>query len=210
MKRLLSIVIIIGIIAYITVQFLKDRRFNPPSDYDFPISENIDKEFYDRTVVKDYYQAALEVGTFARAMWRDKLIDVRTPKVGDEKNKAAAEYYNSLIATAQWLQDKLEDSKRYKDQGYNDTQIKMIMEHGLTPDDLELESKMYLADLRRGSTGAPVWELQKMLNQSGDSIPEDGLYNQITVNRVREFQRNNNLYPSGQMDLNTLKALLKQ
>ena len=85
----------------------------------------------------------------------------------------------------------------------------MIIEKGLTPEDIRIKQKYYLIGLKRGSSGAEVWELQKMLNTTGDSIPEDGLYNQITINRVRDFQRQNDLFPSGEIDKNTLRALLK-
>ncbi len=208
MKRLLSIVIIIGIIAYILVQFLKDRRFNPPSAYDYEISQTIDTDYYDPSVVKEYYKTALEVGSYARSLWNNDKIDVRFMDKAREKSKEATAYFESLQATAMWLETKLEKSKEWKDLGYTDDDVQ-LMEQGLTKKDLELRSKAHLIGLKRGTNGAPVWELQKMLNLSGDSIPEDGLFNQITVNRVREFQRANNLFPSGEIDKQTLQALLK-
>ena len=107
MKRLLSIVIIIGIIAYITVQFLKDRRFNPPSDYDYPVSELIDKDYHDPMVVKQYYKTALEVGSYARSLWNNEKIDVRFPDKARKKSKEATEYWEQLNVTAKWLEDKL-------------------------------------------------------------------------------------------------------
>ncbi len=209
MKRLLAIAIIIGIIAYIAVQFLKDRRFNVPSDYDFEISQNIDKDFYDPSVLKEYYGTVLEVGTFARSMWRTYTFDVRSPDADNPEEVLKSDYYNQLRETALFLQDKLEKSKVYKEQGYTNPEIKLIMEQGLTPEDLRLRENAHMFGLSRGSSGSAVWELQKMLNALGDSIPEDGIFNLITTNRLREFQSQNNLFPSGEVDEKTLKALLK-
>lgn len=209
MKRLLAIAIILGIIAYIAVQFLKDRRFNVPSDYDMEISQNIDKDFYDPSVLKEYYGTVLEVGTFARSMWRTYTFDVRSPDETDPEEQLRSDYYNQLRETALFLQAKLETSKGYKDQGYSNSEIKSLIEQNMTPEDLRLRKHGYMFGLSRGSSGAAVWELQKMLNTLGDSIPEDGIFNLITTNRLKEFQTQNDLFPSGEVDEKTLKALLK-
>lgn len=210
MKRLIVILAVLGIIAYATVHYLKDRRFNPPSKYyDFPVSEQIDTDFYNPVVIKDYYSTILEIGNFARSSWNYDGVDVLSPDFEKEKDNLKAQYFIKLKATAKMLQDKLELSKKYRDQGYSKEQIQMIMEKGLTPKDLELREKVYLLGLSRGSNGAGVWELQKMLNTLEDSIPEDGIFNLITTNRLKEFQSKNNLFPSGEVDENTLKALLK-
>jgi peptidoglycan hydrolase-like protein with peptidoglycan-binding domain len=210
MKRLIVILAILGIIAYATVHYLEDRRFNPPSKYyDFPVSEQIDTEFYNPNVIKEYYGTILEIGNFARSSWNYDGVDVLSPDYGKTEDKLKAKYYAALRQTAMMLEDKLEESKRLKDLGYNNEQIKMLMEQGLTEEDLLLREKSYLLGLARGANGATVWELQKLLNIEGDSIPEDGIFNLITTNRLKEFQNNNNLFPSGEVDLNTLKALLK-
>ena len=209
MKRLLSIVIILGIIAYVTVQVIKDRRFNAPSDYDYPISEEIDTDYYDPAVVKEYYATALEVGTYGRSAWRTDFHDVLAPSENDQAEQNKAKYYQQLRVTAKHLEDVLIRSKALKQQGYSNKQIEMLDKHDITPDNLRLKEKYYLVGLNRGSNGASVWELQKMLNSIGDSIPEDGIFNLITVNRLKEYQSANNLFPSGEVDENTLKALLK-
>jgi hypothetical protein len=104
MKRLLTMVILAGIISYIVVQYLKDRRFNPPSAYDYPISETIDKEYYDTLILKEYYKVVLEVGAYARSMWNHDRIDVRFMDRENHESTQATEYYNLLRATAQMLE----------------------------------------------------------------------------------------------------------
>lgn len=209
MKRLLTIVIIIGIIAYILVQFLKDRRFNPPSPYDHPVSQKIDTDYYDPLLLKEYYKTVYEVGTYARALWRNNRIDVRLIDNEDPDEIKAAEYYNQLKATADLLQVKLEKSAELRAQGYTKFEVKAYFENGLTLEDLAFRKNAHMLGLKRGDSGAAVWEVQKLLNQEGDSIPEDGLFNQITTARLKQFQQDNNLYPSGEVDETTLKALIR-
>lgn len=209
MKRLLAILIVIAILVYAYFNYVEDRRFNPPSDYDYPVSEQIDTEYYDSTVIRDYYETVLEIGNFARSSWTHDGIDVKSPDYEKHMDKLKADYYKSLRAAARMLENRLERSKRLKDQGYNNAQVKMIIENGLTPEDLELRKNSYLLGLTVGSSGSAVWDLQKMLNALGDSIPEDGIFNLITTNRLKEFQSQNNLFPSGEVDEKTLKALLK-
>lgn len=209
MKRLLTIVILLGVISYIAVQYLKDRRFNPPSAYDYPISEQIDKDYYDQMVVKEYYKTALEVGSYARSLWNNDGIDVRYMDKENFESTQATDYYELLQATAMLLENKLIKSAELKSQGYTNKQIKLIVEDGLTPDDIEYMSKAHLLGLSIGSNGQDAMELQRMLNAKGDSIPVDGIFNTITRYRLRVFQTDNGLYPSGQVDKKTLKALLK-
>lgn len=209
MKRLLILLIVLGICSYLAVQYFKDRRFNPPSDYDYPISEQIDKDFYDPTVLKTYYQTALEIGTYARALWHSEGIDVRFL---DQENIASIEavnYYNQLIVTAKQIENQLVRAKSLKDEGFENREIRMIMEQGLTPEEISLRQHAHLLNLKMGDTGAHVWELQKLLNQYGDSIPEDGIFNRMTQRRLMEFQVKSELFASGTVDQKTLKALLK-
>ncbi|MBO3698809.1 peptidoglycan-binding protein [Roseivirga sp. E12] len=208
MKRLLTIVILLGVISYIAVQYLKDRRFNPPSAYDYPISEAIDKDYYDQLVVKEYYKTALEVGSYARSLWNNDGIDVRYMDKENFESTQATEYYELLRASAIILENKLLKSAERKKKGYNNDEIKML-EKGITPEDIEFMHKEHLLGLAIGSNGNDAMELQRMLNSKGDSIPVDGIFNTITRYRLRVFQTENGLFPSGQVDKETLKVLLK-
>ncbi|WP_420388574.1 peptidoglycan-binding domain-containing protein [Roseivirga sp.] len=209
MKRLIFIVLLIGIGSYIAVQYLKDRRFNPPSGYDYVISTEIDTDFYDKTVVQQYYKLAYDAGSYARSLWFNDGIDVRMMDRENHESTQATDYYNKLLAAAKQLEDQLEYSKTLRDQGLTKEQIRVVFEQGLTPDDIKFEMHSELVGLKIGDNGARVWELQKLLNTQGDSIPEDGIFNILTRQRLRTFQQSNQLFPSGEVDTKTLKALLK-
>ncbi len=209
MKRLLFIVILIGIVSYVAVQYFKDRRFNPPSAYDYALSENIDADFYDKTVVKEYYKSALEIGMYARSLWRNDQIDVRSIDNEDFESTRATQVYIEMIASTKMLEDQLELSAMLKEQGYTNGEVKMYFEQNLTPEDLQIKRLSNLIGLKIGARGAAVWQLQKLLNTDSDSIPQDGIFNLITTNRLKNFQENSGLFPSGEVDKETLKALIQ-
>lgn len=209
MKRLIFIVLLIGIGSYIAVQYLKDRRFNPPSDYDYPISAEIDTDFYDPEVLQEYYKLTFDVGTYARSLWFNEGIDVLMMDKENYESVQATDYYNRLKSNVVMLEKELIRSKELRDQGFSKEQVKTMMERGLSPEDMTLQNNSHLLGLSIGQSGWRVWELQKILNSKGDSIPEDGIFNILTRQRLRGFQQQNKLFPSGEVDQPTLKALLK-
>ena len=209
MKRLIIIVLLLGLVSYITVQYLKDRRFNPPSSYEYVLSTEIDTDYFDPTVVQQYYKLALDVGSYARSLWNHDGIDVRFMDRENFESTQATDYYNTLISTVKQLEDRLIASKKYREVGYTKDETRIILETGLTPEDIDFEKNSNLLGLKIGDSGALVWELQRLINTKSDSIPEDGIFNVLTRQRLREFQTKNNLFPSGEVDTKTLKALLK-
>ncbi len=160
-------------------------------------------------MLTEYYKTVMEIGTFARSVWRTKGHDVRQIDLDNHDDSLDKEYYEMLKLKAIQLEDELIKSKNLKDQGYTTEQVKLMLKHGMTEDQIRLKAKYYLVGLRLGSYGEYVWELQKLLNALGDSIPEAGIFNLITINRLKKFQSANDLFPSGEVTENTLKALLK-
>ena len=58
-----------------------------------------------------------------------------------------------------------------------------------------------------GSQGSDVTELQKMLNQRGYSLAEDGIFGTATQNAVKDYQKKNNLNVDGIVGTNTWGSL---
>lgn len=63
--------------------------------------------------------------------------------------------------------------------------------------------------LSYGSQGSEVSELQKLLNQNGYSLSEDGIFGSKTQEAVRDYQQKNNLDVDGIVGTNTWGALTK-
>ena len=60
-----------------------------------------------------------------------------------------------------------------------------------------------------GSQGSDVTELQKLLNQNGYSLAEDGIFGTKTQEAVKNYQQKNNLAVDGVVGTNTWGALTK-
>ena len=58
-------------------------------------------------------------------------------------------------------------------------------------------------NLRKGSQGSDVLELQKLLNKNGYNLAEDGSFGSKTLDAVRDFQKNNGLSVDGIVGTNT-------
>ena len=52
-----------------------------------------------------------------------------------------------------------------------------------------------------------IRDAQDALSSNGYTVPLDGILDPITENAIRQFQMNNELSPTGQLDGATLKAL---
>ena len=61
--------------------------------------------------------------------------------------------------------------------------------------------------LSYGSQGSEVTELQKLLNQNGYTLDEDGIFGSKTQEAVRDYQQKNNLDVDGIVGTNTWGAL---
>ena len=61
--------------------------------------------------------------------------------------------------------------------------------------------------LSYGSQGSDVTELQKMLNQRGYSLAEDGIFGNATQDAVKDYQQKNNLSVDGIVGTNTWGSL---
>lgn len=64
-------------------------------------------------------------------------------------------------------------------------------------------------NLRKGSKGSDVTELQKLLNQNGYSLAEDGSFGAKTLAAVKDYQQKNGLAVDGIVGTNTWGALTK-
>ena len=67
---------------------------------------------------------------------------------------------------------------------------------------------MAYSQIKKGSTGSSVEELQRLLNQNGYSLAEDGVFGSETQAAVRDYQRKNGLAVDGIVGTNTWGSLL--
>ncbi|MEL7002305.1 MAG: peptidoglycan-binding domain-containing protein [Bacteroidota bacterium] len=208
MKRLLLVLAIIlcGIVGYF--QYQDYKRFNPPSDYLYPVSNEIDINYFDQLVVQQYYDNAYELAAYGREKWANEGIDVRYP-TNDETSQRASDYYNKKLSITNKLQDLLVYSADLKKKGFNNQQIKEIIESGLSPTTYIILQNTQFIGLKKGDQSNEVWEIQKMFIDLGYEIPKDGKFGPETEAAVIDYQNKNNLFESGAINEITLRTLLK-
>ena len=193
------------IIAYF--QYKKWTKFNPPNSYDYVVSDSIDIGFYDPLILKEYYTSAFEIGSFARRYWYNEGIDVLFP--GEKPHDLeVANQYNRLVAVTKQIEDRLKRSFQLKGQGYTNTEIKQMFENGWTAQHYEaFKAQEYLSNTNFGDINKNVWKLQQRLNEKGFETIVDGNYRIDTRVKLMEFQSENDLFPSGQLDEDTYNLL---
>lgn len=208
MKRLLLILVIVICAVVIYSQYQNYKRFNPPSEYTFTISSEIDVNYYDPLILQQYYDNAYELASYGRDKWANESIDVKYPRE-DEKSQKAAAYYNQKLSLTHRFQDLLIHSATLKKRGFDNKQIKEIMESGLSPETYIMLSNTQFVGLKRGDQSHEVWEIQKMFINLGYEIPKDGKFGIETETAVKDYQIKNDLYGSGVINEITLRKLLK-
>lgn len=210
MKRLFYLIIIIGIPILLFFQYQNWRKFSPPNQYDYALSEKIDINYFDQEAVKTYYKNVQEIGSFARSVWHTYGIDVRNYDQNDSESVAKAAYYDLLVSQTKLLEKQLEQSQQYKSEGYTNKEVEQLLKTGITPEAMKKE-KMISQHLflQFGNLSQEVYTLQKLLTSKGYTTPVDGNFRSSTQEMLQKFQTDNDLAPTGISDRATLEVLLK-
>jgi putative chitinase len=98
----------------------------------------------------------------------------------------------------------LDDRKKYLQK------IKNILPKNISFGKSEPTSDTIVEELRpakRGDRGSNVRKIQEKLNNRGSNLVIDGIYGRATELAVKEFQKKNALFMSGNVDAKTLNAL---
>ncbi|MEM6800914.1 MAG: peptidoglycan-binding domain-containing protein [Bacteroidota bacterium] len=217
MKRLFYLVIIITLPLIAFFQFWNFRKFNPPSDYAYEISQEIDPNYHDPEMVKEYFLTCKEVGNYARYVWKEHGVDVKFADPTHPEEKEFASIYNSLIATAQFLEGKLEKSAELKKDGLNNEDViwweKGIIERNVADPNLGSSRGGDQGDMdtvaKIGDKNAAVRAIQESLYKKGHKIRIDGIFRQETRDAVLAFQNKKKLPETGIVDLETFQKLTK-
>ena len=206
MKRLALLILIITLPILTYFQYQKYRRFHPPTEYDYTLSDSIDTNYYNPATLQQYYRSAYEIGQFARQQWHNHGVDVRYPD-DDSEAQRAAQYYQQLLSTTAQLEDQLATSYQLKQAGFDNLAIAQIEQEGLSPTSYRLAEEQDLLELAKGDKGHRVWALQKLLVQHGYDIPVDGIFSKETEGAVKDLQQKTDNYPSGSVDEPLLRVL---
>ena len=209
MKRLAWLIIIVTLPVITFFQYKKYTKFNPPSIYQYPDNDSIDIHYYDPLMVEKYYENVYRIESLARELWYSKGLDVKFPDSEIEGSDAELKFYRQLWATTKVLEEKLIYSAMLKEKGFNNQDIKHVVEKGIDPGLLRYSDKQQLLGLKFGDEGQGVWEVQNFLLKRSYDIPFDGVFGIETQQSLMDFQKKHNLIPSGIVNMRTLKVLIE-
>ncbi len=211
MKRILAIALVIFLVIYGLSKYREYQRFNPPSPYDYEISEQIDVNYHDQDLLARYYQQAEELGHYARSVWASEKIDVLHTDRDDPQQQSFAQEYLRKKAELQRVEGKLKNSAQLKQQGFGNKDIINIELDGLSPQNYRLQQSMEgipaSLELKLNDTGQLVYLLQKQLTALGYELEQDGIFKRETQDVVSKFQEKVGLLPTGVVDAMTFKKI---
>lgn len=212
------LVVILAVLGY--NQYQKYKRFSL-SGYEYVIPDKIDIHYWDQDVLFRYYESVERLNGFVITQWSAHGIDVRNPKKDNSKTRAAVQNYSDLKAKVTYYENALAESARLKDEGWGNKEIKLLYEGKFEINKREDSKKrkyttlqlmfdeLNTPEIRSGTRGALVYEIQQILISKGYNIPSDGIYRIETTNAILDFEEKNELFPDGVLDRLTFEALLR-
>lgn len=204
MKRLFYLVCIIGLPLIGFFQYDNYRRHHPESVYAYPVSDSIDNDYHDPDKVLRYYQLTEEIGAYGRYCYKEHGVDVLRADNTDPEAGPLATRYQQLVAAARHLESKLEHSAELKAQGLHNEAI-FAQEQGLTFSSMDANEDQVLA--RINDQGPIIEAVQQKLAEKGMQLLVDGLFRAETEQKIREFQQQVGLTPTGLLDIKTFRQL---
>lgn len=210
MKRIVIFLIIIflGLITFF--QYKNYRKFAYPNNYDYAINmQEIDVNYHEPALVKEYFETATYLGNFAREQWSNYGIDVLAPDTKVPQAKNAAQTYQAMLARVRFLEAKLTFSKKLKQQGFDNEAIAYIEKNGISEKNYLVHKLTAGKFFQKGDKGKVIWEVQKLISQKFEPIRIDGIFNEETEQAVKKIQQQKQIYPSGIIDEEFIKLLLQ-
>ena len=195
------------------------KRFHSPGT-DYVSNQKIDKNYYDKITIQNYYQAIEDVNGYVRMAWANDDVDVRNPEDNDDDTKTIVAGYTQKLGVVKMYEDRLIQSAKMKSEGLTDKDVIAFDESGFKSRDYdEFIKRKFLIDsfknnpekysLKVGDYGSFIFELQRLLVKKGYDIPVDGVFRDITLKAIGQFELKNGLLPDGKIDTVTLDYLMR-
>lgn len=198
------LLVIVALIGY--GQYKEYKRFSL-SEYEYKTPQTIDVANANKSLLLDYYEAVEAVNGYVITQWSTEGIDVRNPSDDDEAILAAVSEYRKKLGNVKYyealLSAPVQKETEQTHAELSEVQKKNNLLKKIFYDNPQANS------LRLGERSAVVYEVQRLLNEKGDSIVHDGYFSSQTYHALRAFEAKHNLYSDGKLDAITLEYLLK-
>lgn len=210
MKRIVVFLILVFLGLLTFFQYQKYRKFSYPNAYDYVINtQEIDVNYHEPALIKEYFETATYLGNFAREQWTNYGIDVLSSDIEIPQAKNAAQTYQTMLARVKFLEAKLIHSKKLKQQGFDNEAIAYIEKNGISEKNYSLHKLIAGKTFRKGDKDRAIWEIQKLISQKWQAIQIDGVFSDETEQAIKKIQQEKQSYPSGIIDEDFLKLLLQ-
>lgn len=211
MKRIFAFGLVAFLLIYGYSKFREHQRFKAPSTYDYVISDDIDVNYHNQSVLSQYYEKAQEIGQFARSVWSSERIDVMYPQEDEPEADLLVRRYMLMKAETERLEGILRNSKRLKDEGFDNHDIRRMEVEGLSTKSYRFLQTVGTSpvQLKMDDTGQLVYLLQQKLAALGYEIPLDGIFKEQTQKAILIFQEQQGLFPTGTVDNITFQKIIE-
>ena len=202
MKQIIISLLVLILLVICYGQYTKYKRFSL-TEYEYKVPEKVDVNGSEKGLLLDYFEAVEEVNGYVISQWSLENIDVRNPEDESEEVLASVSVYRKKMANVKFYESQLLNPPK---------PIKLKEELSSEEKKKHLIKKMFFSEsnsIKIGDKNALVYEIQKLLNKSGDSIKIDGFYNTETYNAIKTFEEKNGLFSDGNIDAITLEYLLR-
>ena len=201
MKPLIIAAIVIIVLVFGYNKYADYQRFSL-ENYEYKALE-VSSEVNQETLMLYHNKVAQRDG-YVITQWSAHNIDVRNPEDDDAQTLAARAVYDKYMGDISFLESQL---KKVTISPVIDEVAIQRQQRNLRVRDLfKITSNN---DLRIGSKGPLVYELQKLLNENGATIPEDGNFQRVTFEALKSFEESKKLFADGKLDILTLSHLLE-
>ena len=218
MKKILIAILVLILLIFAYSQYKEYKRFHP-NNSDYKANEKADLDYHDQSMVYNYHDAIEALNSFVSMQWSANGIDVKFPENDDRESQSAIREYGKKLAKVKYYEAKLKQSKRLKEEGFSNDDVKNYEVEGLTLENhnnnlkAKVIKEMFSRNVSKnglqiGNTGALVFEIQKRLVSKGYNIEVDGVFHLETFEAIKAFEEKNNLFADGILDELTLNRLM--
>ncbi|MBL4709038.1 MAG: peptidoglycan-binding protein [Flavobacteriales bacterium] len=207
-NKYIFLLTLIIILIWTIFNYLNYTKYDNVPDYSYTIKKNIDINYHNSSLIKQYYENVYRISSFAREQWYNYDIDVRTPDHENPQSILANQSYDQMLSEIAYAEQLLTNSYTLKSKGFDNKSIKQIETSGKSAEAYTKSLKFARAEMTVGDKGKDVEAIQIRLDELEYKIPITGLFSSITEECIIDFQLKNKLFPTGVVDQKTLQLLI--
>lgn len=203
---------IVGILVLIYLGYFAYKKYmqsQMPKTALVSISNQIDLEYHNESVLLDYYNLTYSLNAMSKKIWHTHLEDITTSQSTEPEFVNIQNQYKLETVLRNRMEYKLIQSKTLKLEQQFDNfdviQAETRNDYKKVKPTLIRNKVIY----ERGNENEGVLLVQELLLSLGYKLKLDGVYRQETENAVKQYQKDKHLIESGYVDFSTYESLIK-